>query len=97
MLDPIEHILVQVTRNVLIIWPFMSNPLADPTTPPKLISRIAQAGIITNHKEISNKDEDYSKRKHNPKMPQIVPIGKLYLEQKGRPSLIGDAGRLFIG
>ncbi len=78
------------------MWPPMSNPLVDPTPPPKLISKITQIRIITNHREPSNEDKDYSKRKHNPKMPQIVPTKNLYHEQKGKPSLIRDVGRLFI-
>jgi hypothetical protein len=38
-------------------------------TSPKPISKITQVRIVTNHKEPSNEDEDYSKRKHNPRMP----------------------------
>jgi hypothetical protein len=74
--------------------PPISNLLIDPTTPPKLVSRITQARIITNHREPSNEDKNYFERKHNPKMPQIGPTRKLYHEQKGKPSLIRDVGRL---
>jgi hypothetical protein len=44
--------------------------------------------------ESSNEDEDYFERKHNPIMPQIIFIRKLYHDQKGRPSPIRIAGRL---
>jgi hypothetical protein len=47
----------------------MLNPLAKPIAPPKPISGIAQARIVTNCGELSNEYEDYSKGKHNPKMP----------------------------
>jgi len=30
-------------------------------------------------------------------MPQIIPIGKSYHDQRGRPPLIGDASRLLTG
>jgi hypothetical protein len=30
------------------MWPPISNPLANPITPPKPISRIAQIGIVIN-------------------------------------------------
>jgi hypothetical protein len=50
----------------------MFNPLVDPTPPPKLVARITQTRIITNYREPSDEDKDYSERKHNPKMPQIV-------------------------
>jgi hypothetical protein len=56
-------------------------------TSPKLVLGITQDGIITNHKEPSYEDEDYSLKKHNPKMPKIVPIKKSYYEWMKRPSL----------
>jgi hypothetical protein len=63
------------------------------TTSLKPISKIAQAKIVTDHKEPLDEDEDYSERKHNPRMPRIIPIEKLYHDQKGRPSSIGNVGR----
>jgi hypothetical protein len=33
---------------------------------------VAQVGIVIDHGELSNEDDDSSKRKHNPRMPQIV-------------------------
>jgi hypothetical protein len=82
---------------VPIMWPPMSNPLVNPTSSPKPISIIIQVGIVTNHIEPLDEDKDYSKRKHNPKMPQTIPIEKSYHDRKGRPSLIGDVGRLLTG
>jgi len=75
----------------------MFDPLANPMASPKLVSRITQAKIVTNYREPSNEDEDYSKRKHNPMMPQIIPNKKSYHDWKGRPSLIGNANRLHVG
>jgi hypothetical protein len=62
--------------NVLTMWPLMFDPLTNPTTSSKPVSRIAQADIVTNHGKPSNDDEDHSKRKHNPKMSQIILILK---------------------
>ncbi|CAK9268011.1 unnamed protein product [Sphagnum jensenii] len=78
------------------MWPPMFNPLINLTTSPKPISKIAQARIVTDHKEPLDEDEDYSEKKHNPKMPRIVPTKKLYHDRKGRPSSIGDASRELI-
>ncbi len=39
-------------------------------------------------------DDDYLERKHNPKLSRIIPTRKLYHEQKGRPSPIGNVGGL---
>ncbi len=50
--------------------------------------------IVIDYKEPLDEDKDYSKRKHNPKMPWIVFIGKSYHDQKGKPSLIGNVNRL---
>ncbi len=76
------------------MWIPMSNPLINLMSPPKLILGIAQVGIVTNCKEPSDEDEDYFEREHNPMMPQIISIKKLYHEQKARPSPIGDVGKL---
>ncbi len=54
---------------------------------------IAQAKIITNCRELLDEDEDNSKRKHNSKMPWIVPTKKLYHERRGKPSPIGITSR----
>ncbi len=62
------------------------SPFANIMAPPKLVSKVAQIGIITNHEEPLNEDNDSSERKHNPRMPQIIPFGKPYNEQRGRPS-----------
>jgi len=60
------------------MWLPMSDPLTNPTISLKLISGILQVGIVTNCGEPLDEDEDYSERKHNPKMPRIIPIKKLY-------------------
>jgi hypothetical protein len=73
-------------RVVPTMWPFMSNPLANPTISPKLVSRIVQARIVTNCKGPLDEDEDYSERKHNPRMPQIISTKKPYHDWRGRPS-----------
>jgi hypothetical protein len=72
----------------------MFDPLANPMAPLKPVLGIIQAKIITYRKEPSNEDVDYFKRKHNPRIPRIIPIGKSYHDQKERLSSIGDAGRL---
>jgi len=59
---------------------------------PKLGLGITQARIVTNCKELSDKNDDYLERKHNPKTPGISPIRKSYHEQRGKPSLIRNAG-----
>ncbi len=64
----------------------MSNPFANIMAPPKLVLGVAQIGVVTNHEEPLNEDNDSSKRKHNPRMPQIVPTRKPYNERRGRPS-----------
>ncbi len=55
--------------SVFIMWPPMSDLLIVATALPKLLSGIAQVKIVTDHKEPLDEDEDYSRRKHNPKMP----------------------------
>jgi hypothetical protein len=39
----------------------------------------------------------FPKKRHNPRMPQIVPIIKPYNERRGRPSLIKDGVGLPLG
>jgi hypothetical protein len=51
------------------MWPRMSNPLTNPIASPYPFLGIAQAGIVTDHKESLDEYEDYFKGKHNPKMP----------------------------
>jgi hypothetical protein len=80
-----------------IMWPPMSDPLANFMTSPKPVLGIIQTRIVTNHEEPSNEDEDYSEKKHNPKMPIIIRIKRSYHDQKGKPSPIGDVNKLFIG
>jgi hypothetical protein len=63
---------------VPIMWPPMSDPLINPMISPKLVPRIAQTRIVTNCGEPLDEDEDYSMRKHNYKMPQIIFTKKLY-------------------
>ncbi len=63
---------------------------------PKLVPGIIQVGIVKNCKKTLDEDKDYFKRKHNLGMPWIIPTTKLYHDQKGRPSMIGNASRLFI-
>jgi hypothetical protein len=75
------------------MWPPMLDPLTNPTISPKLVQGIVQVGIVTYCGEPSDEDEDYFERKHNIGMPQIIFTEKPYHDQKGRPSLIGDASR----
>jgi len=56
----------------------MFDPLANPIASPKLVLKIAQTRIITNRKELLDEDDDYSKKKHNPKMSQIILTKNLY-------------------
>jgi hypothetical protein len=37
-------------------------------------------------------NNDFSERKHNLKVPRIVPIEKSFHEQRGKPTLIRDVG-----
>ncbi len=82
--------------SVFTMWPPMSNPLTNPTTPSKSVSRIAQTRLVIDRKEPLDEEKNYSKRKHNPRIPQIIPIRKPYHERKGKPSPIRDACRLLI-
>jgi hypothetical protein len=56
-------------RNVLTMWLAISNPLANPITPAKPISKIAQTGIVINGREPLDEYEDNFEGKHNPRMP----------------------------
>jgi hypothetical protein len=76
--------------SVPTMWPPMFDPLINPTTSSTPILKFAQTGIITNRNNPLDEDEDYSKEKHNTKMPQIIPIKKMYHDQKGRSSSIGN-------
>jgi hypothetical protein len=76
------------------MWPPMFNPLTNPIAPPKPILKIAQARIVINHGKPSDEDDDYSERKHNSRMPQIISIKKLYHGRRGKPSMIINLGRL---
>ncbi|CAK9266867.1 unnamed protein product [Sphagnum jensenii] len=78
------------------MWLPMSDPLTNLMTSTKLVLGIVQTRIVTNHEEPSNEDEDYSKRKHNPKMPKIIRIKRSYHDRKGRPSPTGDVSKLVI-
>jgi hypothetical protein len=64
---------------------------------PKLVSRIIQARTIMNCEGPLDENEDYSERKHNPRMPRIIPTKKPYHDWRGKPSPIGDVGRSFTG
>jgi len=68
------------TGSAFIIWLLMFNLFASIMAPPKLVSGITKTRIVTNHEEPSNEDNDSSKRKRNPRMPQIVPTRKPYNE-----------------
>jgi hypothetical protein len=54
--------------SVLIMWPPMSDPFVNDTTPLKLTSEVAQVGIVIDHGEPSGEDDDSSKKKCNLKM-----------------------------
>lgn len=45
--------------SVHIMWPPISDPLINLIAPPKLVMGIAQAGIVTNCKELSNQNKDF--------------------------------------
>jgi hypothetical protein len=83
-------------RNDPTMWPPISNPLTNPMTSLKLVSIIAQVGIIKDCGEPLDEEMDYLKKKHNPKMPQFVPAKKSYHDWRGRPSPVGDVGRPLI-
>jgi hypothetical protein len=68
-------------KNVPTMWLPMFNPLINPTTPPKLIFGITQVGIVTNHRELLDEDDEYFER--------------LYHEQRGQPSPIKNVNGLF--
>ncbi len=76
--------------SVLVMWLPTFDPLVNIMTPPKPILGLAQTLIIIDYGELLDEDDDSSKRKHNPRMPQIVLIIKPYNERRGRPSVIGD-------
>ncbi len=54
------------------MWAPISNPLANPTAPPKPVLGITQDEIVTDHEESFGEDDDFFIRKHNPRMPRIV-------------------------
>jgi hypothetical protein len=72
--------------SVPTMWPSMSNPLANPTAPPKPVLGITQDEIITNHKELFGEDDDFFERKHNLRMPRIILTKRPYHGRKSRPS-----------
>jgi hypothetical protein len=80
VLDILHQFLVSVIghKGVFKMWPFMSDPLVNPMTSPKSIFRIVSIGIVIDYGDFSNEDNDYSERKHNPKMARIVPTRKSY-------------------
>jgi len=49
--------------------------------------------IVIDCREVSNEDDFFFERKHNPMMSRIIPIEKWYHQRKGKPSPIGDVGR----
>ncbi len=63
---------------------------------PKLILGVVQIGVVTNYEEPSDDDDNSFEKKHNPRMPQILPTKKSYNEKKGIPSPIGDDGGLLV-
>ncbi len=77
--------------SVPTMWPSMSNPLANLVTPQSQFWELHKLGL-TNRGEPLDEDDEYSKKKHNSRMPQIIPTKKLYHEQRGQPSPIGDVG-----
>lgn len=81
-------------RNVSTMWPQMYVPFTNIRVGSKQVSRVAQFGVVIGHREPSDDGDNFSKRMHNPRMPQILPIGKSYNVKKGRSSSIGDRGGL---
>ncbi len=49
-------------KSVPTMWPPISDPLINLIAPPKLVMGIAQAGIVTNCKELSNQNKDFKKK-----------------------------------
>jgi hypothetical protein len=60
-------------RGVPIMWTLMFDLIANPTISPKLVMGIIQTRIVTNHGEPSDKDEDYSMKKHKSFLLKIIP------------------------
>jgi hypothetical protein len=84
-------------KNAPSMWPPMSNPLTNPITPPKPILEITQNEIVADCGEPLGEDDDFHERKHNPKMPIIIPIKKPYHGRKIIPSYIKNVGGPLIG
>ncbi len=63
---------------------------------PKPILGVVQIGVVTNHEEPSDDNDNSFEKKHNPRMPQILLTKKSYNEGKGIPSPIGDDGGLLV-
>jgi hypothetical protein len=76
------------------MWLPMFDPLPNLTVPLKLILGVSQVGIVTDCGELLDEDNDSSERKHNLRMPKIVPIRILCHERKGKPSPIGHVNGL---
>jgi hypothetical protein len=70
-------------KNAPTMWPPMPNPLVNPITSPKPVLEITQNEIVG---ELLGEDDDFLERKHNPKMPRIIPIKKPYHGRKIIPS-----------
>ncbi len=62
------------------MWPLMFDPLVNPTKLPKLVLGITQVGIVIDHREPSDEENEYFER--------------TYHEQRGQPSSIGNANGL---
>jgi hypothetical protein len=50
------------------MWPPMSDPFVNIIASPKLVMRVAQVGIVTDHMEPLDEVDDSFKRKHNLRM-----------------------------
>jgi hypothetical protein len=52
-----------------VLWPLMFDHVTKIMAPPHSILGVAQVGIVANHGEPLDEDDDFSKSKHNPRMP----------------------------
>jgi hypothetical protein len=52
-----------------VLWPLMFDCVTNIMAPPHPILGVAQVGIVTNHREPLDEDDDFFESKHNPRMP----------------------------
>jgi hypothetical protein len=71
-------------------WLQMVKPTTNNVLTPKLISRVLE---IINIKDLSDHDDMSLERKHNPKLPWIIPTKKMFIGKRiTKPSPIKSGG-----